>query len=31
MTATYAMWGLAALYAIALLGDFLMSRCWRDK
>jgi hypothetical protein len=21
----------AALYLIALLGDFLMSRCWREK
>lgn len=28
---TYAMWGLAALYAIALVGDALMARCWRDE
>lgn len=28
---TYAMWGLAALYAIALIGDALMARCWRDE
>ncbi|CAB3711784.1 hypothetical protein DFP87_12359 [Achromobacter marplatensis] len=21
----------AALYAIALIGDALMARCWRDK
>lgn len=28
---TYAMWGLAALYAIALMGDALMARCWRDE
>lgn len=27
----YAMWGLAALYAIALIGDALMARCWRDE
>jgi len=25
----YAMWGLAALYAIALIGDALMARAWR--
>lgn len=28
---TYAMWGVAALYAIALIGDALMARCWRDE
>ncbi len=28
---TYAMWGLAALYGIALLGDYLMAHCWRDE
>lgn len=28
---TYAMWGLATLYAIALIGDYLMARCWRDE
>lgn len=28
---TYAMWGLAALYAIALIGDALMAHCWRDE
>ncbi len=27
----YAVWGLCALYAIALIGDALMARCWRDK
>lgn len=27
----YAMWGVAALYAIALIGDALMARCWRDE
>ncbi len=28
---TYAIWGLAALYGIALIGDALMARCWREK
>lgn len=27
----YAVWGLCALYAIALIGDALMARCWRDE
>lgn len=26
-----AIWGLFALYAIALIGDALMARCWRDE
>lgn len=30
MTA-YAIWGVAALYLIALIGDIWMSRCWREK
>lgn len=29
--ATYAIWALAALYAIALIGDALMARCWGDE
>ncbi len=28
---TYAMWGLAALYAIALIGDALMAHHRRDE
>ncbi|CAB3928727.1 hypothetical protein LMG3412_06326 [Achromobacter deleyi] len=28
---TYAMWGLAALFAIALISDYLMARFWRDE
>ncbi len=28
---TAAIWGLCALYAIALIGDALMARCWRDE
>ncbi|CUJ01366.1 Uncharacterised protein [Achromobacter aegrifaciens] len=31
MTATYAIWALCALYLIALIGDALMARCWRDE
>lgn len=31
MTATYAMWGLAALYAIALIGDEIAARRRREK
>lgn len=31
MTATYAIWGLCGLYLIALIGDALMARCWRDE
>lgn len=30
MTATYAIWGLCALYAIALIGDALMARHRRN-
>jgi len=26
-----AIWGLCALYVIALIGDALMARCWRDE
>lgn len=28
---TAAIWGLCALYTIALIGDALMARCWRDE
>lgn len=28
---TAAIWGLCALYLIALIGDALMARCWRDE
>jgi len=31
MTATYAIWGLCALYLIALIGDALMACLWRDE
>lgn len=31
MMTAYAVRGAAALYAIALIGDALMARCWRDK
>lgn len=24
-------WGLCALYLIALIGDALVARCWRDE
>ncbi len=28
---TAAIWALCALYLIALIGDALMARCWRDE
>lgn len=31
MLTAYAVWGAAALYAIALIGDYLMARFWRDE
>lgn len=31
MMTAYAVWGAAALYAIAMIGDALMARCWRDE
>ena len=31
MMTAYAIWGAAALYLIALIGDVLMARCWRDE
>lgn len=31
MMTAYAVWGVAALYAIALIGDYLMARRWRDE
>ncbi|EHK65961.1 hypothetical protein KYC_12568 [Achromobacter arsenitoxydans SY8] len=31
MMTAYAVWAMAALYAIALIGDALMARCWRDE
>lgn len=28
---TAAIWGLCALYLIALIGDEIAARCWRDE
>lgn len=31
MMTAYAVWAMAALYAIALIGDYLMARFRRDE